>query len=140
MEVTETDPPNKNILFREFPKTAGTKLSGRIAAREDLARGINLRRSKYLSSHAQEGPPPQVGSGTSIYSSLFYQLCGSYRTVLFTLQLLTAGLYKRSLRFDVRIATKWQRSGHRASGRVPSSSGGTARGCHHNDGGLFTPP
>ncbi|KAG8326569.1 hypothetical protein J6590_038449 [Homalodisca vitripennis] len=157
MEVTETDSPNTNILFREFPKTAGTKLSGRLAAREEwcgfvkvhsntgvvlVYRGpvricniinsayiiaqanvamINLRRRKHMSSHAQEGPPPLVGSGTSMYSSLFYQLCGS-------------------LRFGVRLATKWQWSGHRASGRVPSSSGGTARGCHHSGGGVFTPP
>ncbi|KAG8246927.1 hypothetical protein J6590_073280 [Homalodisca vitripennis] len=64
----------------------------------------NQRRSKYLSSHVQEGPFEWWGVGQA--SRLFYQLCESCLAVLFTLQLLTYSI--RSLRFGVRLAAKLQ--------------------------------
>ncbi|KAG8284016.1 hypothetical protein J6590_003708 [Homalodisca vitripennis] len=66
----------------------------------------NLRRRKYLSSHAQEGPSPVVRSGTSISTFLFYQLCGSRlaRAILLKLQLVPL-LYGACV---LMLAAKWQ--------------------------------
>ncbi|KAG8262070.1 hypothetical protein J6590_061122 [Homalodisca vitripennis] len=74
----------------------------------------NLRRSKYFSSHAQEGPPPVVGSGTSISPSLFYQLCGSVSLAPFRLHCSCLPIlytYPGNLRFGVRLVAKWQWTG-----------------------------
>ncbi|KAG8333325.1 hypothetical protein J6590_000457 [Homalodisca vitripennis] len=65
---------------------------------------------KQISEQPRAGGAPMVGSGTTISSSLFCQLCGSCldRAIFFTLQLHIYSIRTYPGSLSVRLAARWQ--------------------------------